>query len=166
MGKEFRYDELHLSVLEMVRQLSSQLELSSQGPNLQGLFCFVIFKIFIRLCWFTVLCQSLLYSIVTHSYIYTHSFPHIIFHHVLFQEIGYRSLCCMLEPHCLCILNVIVCIYQPQTLFPPSWATTTFFSMTVSLFLVCRQVHLSYILDSEYKWYHMILVFLFLTYFT
>lgn len=48
-------------------------------------------------------------------YIYLHSFSHTIFHHILSQENGYSSLCCTVGPRCLPILNVIVCIYQPQT---------------------------------------------------
>ena len=57
-----------------------------------------------------MLCQFLLYSKMTQSYIYKHSFYHIlfIFHHVLSQETGYRSLCCTAGPHCLSILNGIV----------------------------------------------------------
>ena len=31
---------------------------------------------------------------------------------------GYSSLCCTVGPHCLSILNVIVCIYSPQTPSP------------------------------------------------
>ena len=44
--------------------------------------------------WFTALCQFLLYSKVTQSYIYiyTHSLSHTVFHHVLLQEIGHSSL--------------------------------------------------------------------------
>ena len=65
--------------------------------------------------WFKVLCQFLLYSIVTQSYIcvcvcmyiYTHFFSHTIFHHVLPQGIRYRPLCCSVGPHCISILNVI-----------------------------------------------------------
>ena len=45
-------------------------------------------------------------------------------------------------------------------------ATTSLVSMYVSLFLFSRYVHLCRILDSTYKQYHTILVFLFLTYFT
>ena len=65
-----------------------------------------------------VLCQFLVYSKVTQSYIYIHYFLHIIFYHVLSQETGYSSLCCTVGPHCLSILNTIVCIYQPQTPHP------------------------------------------------
>ena len=40
-------------------------------------------------------------------------------------------------------------------------ATTSLFSMSVSLFLFCAifQVHLCHISDSTYKWYHMVLSF-------
>ena len=70
-----------------------------------------IFFFKLKYSWFTVLCQFLLYSIETQSYIYTHSFSHPIFPHVLSQEVGYSSPCCRAGPHRLCILNVIVCIY-------------------------------------------------------
>ena len=62
-----------------------------------------------------MLCQLLLYSGVTQSGIYVHSVSHIILHHGPSQETGYRSLRCTAGPHCLAILNVVVCIYQPQT---------------------------------------------------
>ena len=58
-----------------------------------------------------MLCQFLLYSKVTQSYIYTHSFSYISFLHGLSRETGYSSLCCTVGPHCLSIINVIVCIY-------------------------------------------------------
>ena len=48
------------------------------------------------------------------SYIYFHSFSHIIFHHGLSQETGYSSLCHSIGSHCSSILNATVCIYQPQ----------------------------------------------------
>ena len=35
-----------------------------------------------------------------HTYIYIHSFSHIIFHHVLSQEIGYSSLCYRVGSFC------------------------------------------------------------------
>ena len=49
---------------------------------------------------------------------------------------------------------------------PSPLATTSLFSMSVSLFLFYKQVHLCYILDTTYKWYYMIFVFLFQTHFT
>ena len=54
-------------------------------------------------------------SKVTRSYIYTHFFSHIIFYHVLSQELGYSSLCYMVGPHCLSILfyfkNIFTIVY-------------------------------------------------------
>ena len=44
--------------------------------------------------------------------------------------------------------------------------TTSLFSMSMSLFLFCRQVHLCRIFDSRYKQYHVVYFFLSLTYFT
>ena len=61
--------------------------------------------------WFTVLCQFLLYCKMTQSCKYMHFFSHIIFHHVLSQDIGYSSLYYRVGTHCLSILNVIVGIY-------------------------------------------------------
>ena len=61
-------------------------------------FCYSLFPMF---------CHFLLYNKVTQ---YTYSFSHIIFHHVLLQVIDYSSLCYRAGPHCLSILNVIVCI--------------------------------------------------------
>ena len=41
-----------------------------------------------------------------------------------------------------------------------------FFSISMSLLLFCIYIHLHYFLDSIYKWYHTVFVFLFLSYFT
>ena len=49
-------------------------------------------------------------------------------------------------------------------LFPPG--TIRSFSTSVTLFLLCKYVHLYHFLDSTYKQYHMIFVFLCPTYFT
>ena len=49
------------------------------------------------------------------------------------------------------------------TLSLSSLAATSLFSMSMSLFLFCRKVHLCHILDSRCKRYHMVFVFLFLT---
>ena len=47
--------------------------------------------------------------------------------------------CVCVGPHCLSILNAVVCIYQPQTPHPshfflPLLVTTSLFSVSVSLF--------------------------------
>ena len=44
-------------------------------------------------------------------YIYTHTFSHIILHHVPSQVTGYSSLCYTAGSHCLSTLNATVCIY-------------------------------------------------------
>ena len=49
---------------------------------------------------------------------------------------------------------------------PPPWQPKVCSLMSMSLFLFCRYIHLCLILDSTYKWYHIVFVFLFLTYFT
>ena len=77
-------------------------------------FSLLIFNIFLLKCsWFTMFCQLLLYSKVTQSYIYINSFFYIIFHHEIYlsQEIRYSCLCYKVGPHCLFILNAVVCIY-------------------------------------------------------
>ena len=89
----------------------------------------------------------------------------ILFHYSLSQDADYISLCYIVGPCCLSSLYVIVYVYQSQT---PSLSlslhlvTTSLFFMSVSLFR--RQVDLWHILDSTYKWYHV--MFVFLTYFT
>ena len=67
-----------------------------------------------------MLCQFLLYSKVTKSYIHIYSFSHTVFLYALSQETGYGPLCCTVEPHCLFILNVIVCIYNPKLPIHPT----------------------------------------------
>ena len=79
------------------------------GMGEGSLKCFFFKKI--KYSWFTMLCQFLLYSKVTQSYICIHYFSHTIFHRLLSQETGYNSLCYIVGTHCLSILNVIVCIY-------------------------------------------------------
>ena len=102
-------------------------------------------------CYFIFISEWLIYSVVSISAIqhsdpaiHIYSFSHPIFHHVLSQESGYRSLCCTVGPHCSCILNAIVCIHQRQTplpshsLPPSSLGITNLFSTPLSLFLFCR----------------------------
>ena len=60
---------------------------------------------------------------VIHTCIYRSIYIHVLFlipilHHRLPQEIGYGSLCRTVGPPCLPVLNVIVCICQPQTPHP------------------------------------------------
>jgi len=85
--------------------LNPQIPVECQAFK-KGLF----FKHFLlKYSWYTVFCQFLLYSVVTQSYVYIHSFSHITFYHVLSQEIGYSFLCYVVGSCCLSILNVTVC---------------------------------------------------------
>ena len=53
-----------------------------------------------------------------------------------------------------------ICQSQSSNLFPPySLVTINLFSRSVTLFLFYRQVHLYPFIDSTYKRYHMIFVF-------
>ena len=79
------------------------------------LFYYLIFLL--KYSQFTMLYQFLLYGKVMQPYIYIHSLSYVIFHHGLSKEIGYSSVCQRIGPHCLSILIIIVCIYQPQTFF-------------------------------------------------
>ena len=114
--------------------------------SLGSLICLFVSIFLLKYRWFTVLYQFLLYNIMTQSYIYTHthSSSHTIFHHDLSQETGYSSLRCTTGPQCLPVLNVIVCIYQPQTPHPSH-------CLPVSSF-VCL-----FVLNSTYKWDHRVL---------
>ena len=77
-------------------------------------------------------------------HIYIHSFSHIILHYVLSQETGHNPLCCTARPHCLFILNGVVCIYQPQTpgpshfSSPPPWQPQVCSVCLSVLYLFCR----------------------------
>jgi len=111
----------------------------------------------------------LLYSKGTQSHLFIHYFSLLMFHCVLSKETEYSSLCYSVGPHCLSILNVSVCIDQPQIpspshfLSPPPWLPTRLSSRSVSLFLFWRYVPLCPILASAWKWCHVVFVIVFLT---
>ena len=69
---------------EALKTESSSLALTVMKPAFYVGFLLLLLKN----SWFMILCPFLLYSKVTQSYIYIHYFSHIIFHHVLSQEIG------------------------------------------------------------------------------
>ena len=101
---------------------------------------------------------------------YTHSLFNILSYYGVSQEIGYISLCCISRT-LLFICSKCNSLHQltPGSQFIPlpshlPFGNHSLFSMSVSLFLICRSVHVCSILDSIYKWYHMVFVFLFLTY--
>ena len=99
---------------------------------------------------------------VLHVYIL---FLNIYFHYGLSQEIIHSPLWYTVGTCCLFILSVIVYTYQPQIpSLSPSFplGNNILISMSVSLFLFCRQVHLCHILNSTSKWYHIVSIFVFL----
>ena len=87
------------------------------------------------------MCQFLLYSKVTQSYICTYILFDMIFHHDLSQETGYSCLCCTVGPQCLSILNVMVCIYYPQT---PNSSHSLPLGNHKSLLYACESVSVLY----------------------
>jgi len=90
---------------------------------------------------FTKLYQFLLYSRVTLSYIYTHSFSHAILQNILLQETGYSSLYYTVGPHCLsttkCNSFHLLTPKSPSIPLPlPSpLATTSLLSISMICFL-------------------------------
>ena len=122
----------------------------------------------------TVLCQFLLYSIVTQSLTHTHThthtqthththrdthrhtlFSHTIFHHVLSQEIGYNRTSWLIHSKCNSLH-----LPTPNALsipFPPlsPLATTSLFSMSVSAILISKSDKLWWIYPQPlYKTSH------------
>ena len=102
---------------------------------------------------------------MTQTHIYIHYFFNTVLHHVLTQGTRHRSLCWTIGPHYLSILNVIVCIYQPQTpcpshFLPPPPCSASLFSMSMNC--LCFVDHLCHIWDATYKWYYMVFVFIFI----
>ena len=121
--------------------------------------------------WFTVLCSFLLCNKVIQLYICMSTF-HILFHRGLSQDIEYG--CPLLYSGTLLFthsiynsLHLLIADSQP---LPPRLgsrlAVTSLLSISMSLFLFCRQAHLCHVLDFSYRGYHGVFVLLFLTYFT
>ena len=90
--------------------------------------------------WLTMLYQYLLYSKMTHLYKYIHFL--IFFYYDLSQDVECSSLCYALEPCCLRILTVIVCVYNPRLpVHPPPSHFPLTPQCSLSLFLyksICR----------------------------
>ena len=93
----------------------------------------------------------------------------------LLQNIEHGSLCYTVGPSWLSTFkysSVYMSIPNSQFIHMPHLSflvTISLFTMSVCLFLFCKEVHLYhffFFLDSTYKWYHMIFVFFCLTYFT
>ena len=73
----------------------------------------------LKYSWFTMLVPiSVIQQGVPVIHTYPFFFSYLIFDHGLSQEIGYSFMCYIVGTYCLSFLNVIVCIYQPQTPHP------------------------------------------------
>ena len=87
--------------------------------------------------------------------------PHVQHRNSLLQNNGYNSLCCTGYPCCWSLLNNLY--LNPMPLFcpypSPLVTTSTFSILSVSLFCIYPYC---YFLDSIYKWYHTVFVFLWL----
>ena len=88
------------------------------------------------------------------SYTYIYILFHILFHYDLSEDIEYISKTLLfIHP----IYNILPLLIPNSHSFPPldpfPLATTSLFSISVSLFLFHRYVDLYRILDSTYKWY-------------
>ena len=136
------------------------------------LFLFYDFYFF-HYGWFTVFFQfstvqqsDPVIHIYIHTYIHTHlSFSHIILHHVPSQvTVAHRRISLLIHSKCS---NLHLLTPDSQSILLPLPPLGNHKSLLqVHEFLFCGKVHLCHILDSIYKWYHMVFVFLFLTYFT
>ena len=103
-----------------------------------------------------MLCQFLLQSKVTQSYIYIHYFSHTIFHHVLSQEGGHSFLCCTMSRTSMLIHSKCNSLALPalnsQSIPPshPPWQPQVY-SLSVSLFLFNRdfKIQISLVFGSH-----------------
>ena len=91
---------------------------------------------------------------------------HILFHDGLSQGVEYSSLCSTVIVYPFVYSQFASA--NPKLPILPSLTcplgNPSLFSMSVSLFLFHREVHLCHISDSIDKWCHIVFVFLFLTY--
>ena len=107
---------MNTTVLHNLRLVeSTDVELDTKEPQKQAptlsYNSFMFILLLLEYSWFTVLPIPAVQHSDPGIHVYIHSFSHTTFHHVLPQEIGYGFLCCIEGPHCVPILNVIVCIY-------------------------------------------------------
>ena len=103
-GKEEATEPIFSSVRPlkyMCQNINQQIKIRKGHISIHRTYflCFILlFSLLLEYTWFTVLCQFLLHSIVTQSYIFiymythTHSISYITFNHGLSQEAGYSFL--------------------------------------------------------------------------
>ena len=120
--------------------------------NWNFIIIIIIVIFLVKYTWFTMLCYLLLYSKVTQLYTYRHSFFSCSFplwfitRYWIYSPVLYSRTLLFIHP----IYTSLPLLIPNSQSFPPPpsspLATTTLFSMSVSLFLFCRQVHLCHIL--------------------
>ena len=125
-------------------------------------------RIYKKFSWSIVDLQFLLYSIMTWLYIYI--LFHFLFPYGLSQDVDYRLWYYTVGPCYLFFLYILTASPNHKHLILPFPSPTSPWqqhvcSVSLRLFLYHTYVHLYSIVDSACKWYHMIFVFLFLTYF-
>ena len=94
-----------------------------------------------------------------------------LFHYRLLQDIEYSSLCYMGGPCCFLVLYVVVVYVNlklltylfPQLPLSPLVSISCFQCLLVYFWFVNKLICIFFFLDSTYKWYHMIFVFICLT---
>ena len=126
-----------------------------------------LFSFLLRCSWHTILCPFQVYNtVIWHLYRlwndHNKSVP-IQSYYTIIDHIPYAVYYIPVAKYFITIASQTPI---PSLLYPcppRPLATTSLFSISVSLFLFCRYVDLCQILDS--KWYNMVFVFLFLTYF-
>ena len=126
-----------------------------KGKNKQGESSYTDMKVSVQENWHWGTVRCLLFFLL------------LISHCSLLQD---TEICPVLHSRSSSIILYIVCgRVTPKLLicrspsFPPL-VTVSSFSVSVSLFLFCKQIHLCHFLDSTYKW--CTIVFLCLTYFS
>ena len=121
-----------------------------------GVFIYILFCIFFMI-FFSVIdglqcsVSFLLYSKVTQSHIYTHSFSHIILHHSPSQVTGvlYSSISLLIHSKGDSLHLLTPNPHPPHFLLLPLGNHKSL--LQVHDFLFCGKLHLCCILDSRYK---------------
>ena len=114
--------------------------------NVSKIFLHILFFLFFYCRWFTMFCQFLLYIKVTQFYIYVYipflTLSSIMFHHKWLGIVPY-AITEGSGSHCLSTPNASTDPKLPVHPNPSPFylATTSLFSMSMSLFLFCKYVH-------------------------
>ena len=108
-----------------IKPVSPVSQADSLPPSHLGSPFIVIHFCFVFILYWSIVdlqcCANFCCTAVSHLYTNIHSLLILFFHFMVYpRRFGYKSLCYIVVPCCLSILNVAVCIYSPQTPSPPS----------------------------------------------